>query len=106
MVTCADNLSEQYKVQSSAFDSTVSQAYFGLHKTLHKLQNFKEKIFFTTKDTSEAFLSISQNLKVKRLQGGTQKKLRTCWQNFDLQGHLIVFFWGGGGLVHGFAVLQ
>jgi hypothetical protein len=25
---------------------TVSQAYFAIHKCLHKVQNFKEKIFF------------------------------------------------------------
>jgi hypothetical protein len=31
--------------------------------------------FFGTKVTSEAFLSISQNLKVTRLQEGTQTKL-------------------------------
>jgi hypothetical protein len=34
-----------------------------------------KKIFFDTKVTSEAFLSIFQNLKVTRLQGGTQTKL-------------------------------
>jgi hypothetical protein len=34
-----------------------------------------KKIFFGTKVTFEAFLSISQNLKVKRFQGGTQTKL-------------------------------
>ncbi len=59
-------------------DNTVSQAYFALHETLHKGQNSKEIIFFFffgTKVTSEAFLSISQNLKVIRLQGGTQTKL-------------------------------
>jgi hypothetical protein len=43
------------------------------------------KIFFGIKVTSEAFLSISKNLKVTRLQGGTQTKLGTyCWRNFDL----------------------
>jgi hypothetical protein len=35
----------------------------------------KIKIFFGTKVTSEAFLSISPNLKVTGLQGGTQTKL-------------------------------
>ncbi len=56
--------------------TTVSQAYFALHETLHKVQNFQEKkIIFGTKVTSEAFLSMSQNLKVTRLQGGTQTKL-------------------------------
>ncbi len=34
---------------------TVSQAYFALHKTLHKVQNFHEKIFIGTKDTSGIF---------------------------------------------------
>jgi hypothetical protein len=53
---------------------TISQAYFALHKTLHKVQNFKEILFFRTKVTSEAFLSISQNLKVTLHQGGTQNK--------------------------------
>jgi hypothetical protein len=64
--------------------SAVSQAYFALHETLHKVQSFKEKIFFGTMVTSEAFLGVSQNLKVTRLQGGTQTKLWTSWQNFDL----------------------
>ncbi len=34
-----------------------------------------KKNIFVTKVTSEAFLSISQNLKVTRLQGGTQRKV-------------------------------
>jgi hypothetical protein len=55
--------------------STVSQAYFALHETLHKVQIFRKKISFGAKVTSEVFLSISQNLKVTRLQGGTQTKL-------------------------------
>jgi hypothetical protein len=38
----------------------------------------KKKRNFGTKVTFEAFLSISQILKVTRLQGGTQTKLRTC----------------------------
>jgi hypothetical protein len=54
---------------------TVSQAYFALHKTLHKVQNFREKLFFRTEVASGAFLSISQSLKVTCLQGGTQMKL-------------------------------
>jgi hypothetical protein len=54
---------------------TASQAYFALHETLHKVQNFLEKKKFVTKITSEKFLSISQNLKVTRLQGCTQTKL-------------------------------
>jgi hypothetical protein len=60
---------------SSIVHDTVSQAYFALHKTLHEVQNFKEKIFFGTKVTPEAFLSISQDLKVTRPQGCTQTKL-------------------------------
>ncbi len=55
--------------------STVSQAYFVLHETLHKIQKFEKKNFFGTEVTFEAFLSISQNLKVTRLQGRTQTKL-------------------------------
>jgi hypothetical protein len=34
-----------------------------------------KKIFFGTKVASEAFLRVSQNLNVTRLQGGTQTKL-------------------------------
>jgi hypothetical protein len=63
---------------------------------------FRKNIFFGTKVTSEAFLSISQDLKVTRLQGGTQTKLWTCWRNFDPSRSLERFL----GLVHGFAVLQ
>jgi hypothetical protein len=55
--------------------TTVSQAYFALHERLHKAQNFSEKNIFGTEVTSEAFLGISQNLKVTRFQGGTQTKL-------------------------------
>jgi hypothetical protein len=39
------------------------------------LKNVRKKIIFGTKVTSEAFLSISQNLKATRLQGCTQTKL-------------------------------
>jgi hypothetical protein len=35
----------------------------------------REKKMFGTKVTFEAFLSISQNLKVTRLRGGTQTKI-------------------------------
>ncbi len=76
---------------------TINQAYSALHETLHEVQNVKEKnIFFGTKVTSEAFLGLSQHLKVTRLQGGTQTKLWTCWRNFDIfHGHLnVFFFWG------------
>jgi hypothetical protein len=79
---------------------TVSQAYFVLYETSHKVQNFKN--FFGTKVTSEAVLSIYQILKVTRLQWGTQTKLCTCWRNFDLSRSFERF----SGLVHGFAVLQ
>jgi hypothetical protein len=41
-------------------------------------------------------------LNVTRLQGCTQTKLWTCWQNFDLSRSFKRFF----GLVLGFAVLQ
>jgi hypothetical protein len=54
---------------------TVSQAYFALHETFHEVQNFLGKSIFGTKVTSEAFSSFSQNLKVTRLQGGSQTKL-------------------------------
>ncbi len=39
---------------------------------------YGKEYFFGAKVTSEAFLSISQNMKVTRLQGCTQTKLRTC----------------------------
>jgi hypothetical protein len=59
-------------------EHTVSQAYFALHKTSHEVQDFyrKKKYFFLVlRFTSEAFLSLSQNLKVTCLRGGTQTKL-------------------------------
>jgi hypothetical protein len=43
-----------------------------------KFKIFRRKILFGTKLTSEAFLSISQNLKATCLQGGTQMKLLPC----------------------------
>ncbi len=42
---------------------------------MHKVQNLEEKNIFGTMVTSEAFLSLTQNLRVTRLQGGTQTKL-------------------------------
>jgi hypothetical protein len=51
-----------------------------------------EKIFFGTKVTSEAFLSISQDMKVTPLQGGTQTKLWTCSRNFDVSRSFERFF--------------
>jgi hypothetical protein len=59
-------------------------------------------LILLTKVTSEAFLSIPQNLKVTRLQGCTQTKLWTCWQNFDLSRSFERFL----GLVQGFADSQ
>jgi hypothetical protein len=49
----------------------------GLLCTPQNFAKFKilRKKYFGTKVTSESFLSISQNLKVTRLQGGTQTKL-------------------------------
>jgi hypothetical protein len=60
-------------------ENTLCQAYFAVC-TLHnfgKVQNIQEKIFFGTEVNSEAFWSISQNLKVvcTRLQGGI-----TIWE--------------------------
>ncbi len=55
-------------------------------------KEFLGKQIFGTKVTSEAFLSISQNLKVTRLQGGTQTKLRTSRRNFDLSRSFERFF--------------
>jgi hypothetical protein len=83
----------------------VPSARLTLHSTklCTKFKIFRrEKFFFGTKVTSEAFLSISQILKVTRLQGGTQTKLWTCWRNFDLSRSFERFL----GLVHGFAVLH
>jgi hypothetical protein len=44
-------------------------------KLCMKFKSFRKKIFVGTKVASEAFLSISQNLKVTRLQGCTQTKI-------------------------------
>jgi hypothetical protein len=75
--------------------NTVSHAYFALHETFHKVQNF-EIIFFGTKVTAEAFLSISQNLKVTSLQGGTnEQNFEVVDKTFIFQGHLNFF----GGLL-------
>jgi hypothetical protein len=72
-------------VQISRFDAKilhhlydkVPSARLTLHSTkLCTSSKFLGKIkFFGTKVTSEAFLSISQILKVTRLQEGTQTKL-------------------------------
>jgi hypothetical protein len=67
---------DKHTIYEHILQLTVSQAYFALYKTLHKVQNFREKkVFFGTKVTSDAFLSTSQHLKVTRLQGYTQTKL-------------------------------
>jgi hypothetical protein len=71
-------------------------------KLCTKFKIFRKKIFFGTKVTSEAFLSISQNLKVTRLRGGKQTKLWTCGRNLDLSRSFERF----SGLVQGFGVLQ
>jgi hypothetical protein len=59
-------------VNVPAHTSTVSYAYFALHKTLKIVEHFEEKIVIGTEVTFEAFLSSSQNLKVTRVQGGPQ----------------------------------
>ncbi len=84
----------------------MPSARLTLHSTklCTEFKIFREIFFFGTKVTSETFLSNSQNLNVTRLPGGTQTKLWTCWQNFDLSRSFERFFFLG--LVHGFAVLQ
>jgi hypothetical protein len=66
--------------QTPTFDQKslkVPSARLTLHSTklCMKFKIFRKRIFVGTKVTSEAFLSISQNLKVTGLQGGTQTKL-------------------------------
>jgi hypothetical protein len=55
----------------------VPSARLTLHSTklCRKFKIFRKKNLFGTKVTSEAFLSISQNLKVTHLQGCKQTKL-------------------------------
>jgi hypothetical protein len=69
----------------------VPSARLTLHSTKlgTKLKISKKKIFFVTKITSETFLSVSQNLKVTRLQGCTQTKL--VEETLIFQGHLNFF---------------
>jgi hypothetical protein len=57
--------------------SNVPSARLTLHSTklCTKSKIFRKKIFVGTKIPSDVFLSISQNLKLTRLQGGTQTKL-------------------------------
>ncbi len=52
-------------------------ARFTLHSTklCTEFKIFRKKYFFLVLKLPEAFLSISQNLNVTRLQGGTQTKL-------------------------------
>ncbi len=54
---------------------------------------FGKFFFFGTEVTSEAFLSISPNLKVTHLQVSTRTRIWTCWQNFDLS-RSFEGFWG------------
>jgi hypothetical protein len=56
----------------------VPSARLTLHSTklCTKFKIFKKKILFVTKITSETFLSISQNLKVTRLQDYTNETLK------------------------------
>jgi hypothetical protein len=81
---------------------TVSQAYFALHKTLHKVQEFLEEKFFVPKVTSETFLSISQKLNVTGPHVSHKRNFNLVDETLIFQGHLNVFL----ELVHGFAVLQ
>jgi hypothetical protein len=64
----------------------ISQAYFALHKTLHKFKFvfvfFRKIIILGTKVTSEAFFSILQNLKVFR---------EAHKQNFELVDETLTF---------------
>jgi hypothetical protein len=55
----------------------VPSARLSLHSTklCTKFKIIRKILFFDYKVTSAAFLSISQNLKVTRLQGGTQQNL-------------------------------
>ncbi len=83
-----ENLFETYIWKKKRMGLSLPSARLTLHST--KLcTNFKffreEKNLFGTKVTSEAFLSIFQNLKVTRLQGGTQTKLWTCWRNWSFE---------------------
>ncbi len=75
-------MGDSYRVNHTASTRarTVPSARLTLHSTklCTKFKIFRKKIFFGTKVTSEAFLSITQNLNVLRLQGGTQTKLRIC----------------------------
>ncbi len=101
--TFFSNIKKVYKRSINANFRNVPSARLTLYSTKlsTKFKMFRKKIFFGTKVTSEAFLSISQNLNVTRLLGGTQTKLWICCQNFDLSRSFERFL----GLVHGFAVL-
>ncbi len=65
-------------------------------KLCTKFRIFWKKNFFGYKGYLWGiFMSISQNLKVTRLQGGRQTKLWTCWRSFDLSRSFErFFFWG------------
>ncbi len=80
----------------------MPSATLTLHSTkvCKEFKIFRNIIFFgTNKVTSEAFLSISRFLKVTRLQGCTQTKLWTCWQNFDHSRSFERFFFLGGSFM-------
>jgi hypothetical protein len=78
---------------------SIPSARLTLHSTklCTEFNILRKKIFFGTKITysdSDAFLGISQILKVTRLQGDTQTNLWTyCWRNFDLS-RSFEHFWG------------
>ncbi len=80
--------------QLSLFIDNLPSARLTLHSTkLCTKCNIFRNFFFGTKVTSEEFLSNSQNFKVTRLQGCTQTKFWSCWQNFDLS-RSFERFWG------------
>jgi hypothetical protein len=65
------------KLHKKRTKEKLPSARLTLHSTklCTEFKIFRKKIFFGFKVTSEAFLNIFQNLKVTRLQGGTQTKL-------------------------------
>jgi hypothetical protein len=75
--TKARNQGHNHFMMPVGTDKKLPSAKLTLHSTklCTKMKIFRKEIFSRTKVTSEAFLSISQNLKVTRLQGGTQTKL-------------------------------
>jgi chitin synthase len=63
------------KTKAVSEQTMSARLTFHSTKLRKKFKIFRKNIFFGTRITSEAFLSISQHLKVTRLQGGTQAKL-------------------------------